>query len=153
MSGEQRRERSLSLIALAFYLFSFGVCQSANLRQREADLHRIKEGSDVQQEKRRLVGQISPDTHLNASAEVGPEPTNAFPGDTLSYLSGPTLRESGLVLDRLSGTVGNGKRLKSSASDSKDGYQADSTGKGDLKSNFSQVYTTKFAYRCSKCED
>lgn len=133
MSGEQRRERSLSLLALAFYFCSFGVCQSANLWQREADVQRIKEDSDVQQGKRRLVGQINPDTHLNISAEVGPEPTT-FPGDTLSYFGGPTLSESDLALDRLSGTVGDSKLLKSSASNSPDGYQADSTGKSEMLS-------------------
>lgn len=145
MSGEQRRERSLSLLAIAFYIYSFGVCQSANLWEREADLQGIKEDSEAQQGKRRLVGQMSPDTHLNTSAEVGPEPTNTFPGDTLSYTSVPALSESDLVLDRLSGTVGYSKRLKSSASDSPDGYQADSTGKSE------ELYTTKFVYRGPKC--
>lgn len=141
MSGEQRRETSLSLLALAFYFYSFGVCQSASLWQREADLQRIKLDSDVQQGMWRLVGQINPDTHLNTSAEVGPETTIAFPGDTLSYFSDPTLSESDLELDRLSWTVGDSKQLKSFASGSPDGYQADFTGKSGLKRTFPREHS------------
>lgn len=134
MSRKQRRENILFLFVLTVYFYSFRVCHSVSLGQREDGLERIKQDDGVQLGTWRLVEQIIQDTNLNKPTELRPE-SAAFSREPLPYFSDPILGETDFALDSLPWTRGDGRRPRSSASDSPNGYQADFPGETYLKRN------------------
>lgn len=116
MSRKQRKEKSLFLF-VAIYFYSFRVCHSASLGQREGALGWMNQEDDVRQGNWRLVELDTRGPDLNKPKELHPE-SAALLEELL-----PNLGDSDFELDSLSWTFGGSRRSRSSTLKSQDGYQ------------------------------
>ncbi|XP_044045979.1 uncharacterized protein LOC122873393 [Siniperca chuatsi] len=145
MTCKQSREITLFLFVVTVYSYTFQLCHSVSLGQREDGLtayqvqestrwETIKHDNDAQQGKQHLVEQVIQGPNLRKSTQPGlrePWPESAaFPGEPLQHFSVPKRDENDIkLLNSLSWTTGNiSRQPRTSASDSGDGYQADFTG-------------------------
>ncbi|XP_035515542.1 protein piccolo [Morone saxatilis] len=138
MSCKQKTENTSFLFVVSVYFYTFVVCYSVSLGQREEGLtdyqvqesaatllERIKQQDDVQLGNWRLVEQVISDPNVRESTELQPEPA-AFPGEPLPYFNVPKLGDTDS-----NWTIGDFSRKPRS----EDKYQADFTGFGGVQGN------------------
>ncbi|XP_045904326.1 uncharacterized protein LOC123970359 [Micropterus dolomieu] len=146
MSRKMRREIPLFLFEVTVYFYTFQLCHSVSLGQREEDgfaaqqvqmstrWERFNQDHDAQQGNRHLVKRVLQGPDLRKSTQSGvkelrPE-SAAFLGAPVPYFTGPTLDENDFLnVEDLSWTSGNVSwQPRASDSHSEDGYRSHLTG-------------------------